>query len=395
MQLNDSNIKINKITYYSMKIDLIGLILLSIFDKWIKAGMSFGQILLLQGIFGLFILLSEFPSGVLADLKSRKQVLMLGQLAIVSGITIYMISSSFIGFLVAELFFAIGLSFKSGTDNAFAYDSYLEINQPEQSDNLIARGQQLTLFGNIFMLSIGGLLTVFNANLPFIIAVVGYLSSSSIILFSIEPIRSKSESSSIVLKKSIGYLNHPVVFKVLLMMIFLQVFLRVAFWSYIPQLTTSGMNPALFGFVLGGANLVAFLSSLWARNNKDSHYLIYLIPIGVIGLFLIMSNEVFIILIAISLHQISRGIVGVVNSIYLNRIVSSDVRASIASLISTIVSLIYFVFSFSVDELGLSEVNILMINFILGLVFLAVWIILRFIPTHKVNYRPIKVPVLD
>ena len=57
MRLNGSNIKFNRLAYYGIKVDLIGLILLSVFDKWIKAGMSFGQILLLQGIFGLFILI--------------------------------------------------------------------------------------------------------------------------------------------------------------------------------------------------------------------------------------------------------------------------------------------------------------------------------------------------
>ena len=367
----------------------------NIYDKWVNAGMSFGQILLLQGIFGLFILLAEFPSGVLADIWSRKQVLFLAQLAIISGIATYLFAQSFMGFMFAELFFAVGLAFKSGTDNAFAYDSFLEIGLPEESDNLIARGQQLMLFGNVFMLSLGGILTVLNPNLPFILAILGYSSTSIVILLSIEPIRGKTSSGSLVIKKSIQYLNHPVVFKVLLMLLFLQVLLRVAFWGYIPQLTISGLNPALFGFVLGGANLVAFLTSLWARKNKDSKYLIFLVPLGVIGLLLMMSNELLIILLAIVLHQISRGIIGVINSIYLNRIVSSDVRASIASLLSTMISLLYFIFSLTVDQLGLQQDAIMMIDFILGIIFLGLWVVSYFVNSKKMEYINNSIPALD
>ncbi len=395
MNLNKKNIRFNKLTYYFIKIDLIGLMLISIYDKWVKAGMTFSQILLLQGIFGLFILIAEFPSGILADIRSRKQVLFLAQIAIISGIITYFFAQSFTGFMLAELFFAIGLAFKSGTDNAFAYDSYLEIGLPEESDNLIARGQQLMLFGNVFMLSLGGLLTVLNPGLPFIIAILGYTGTSIVILLSIEPIRSKTSSSSLVIKKSIGYLNHPVVFKVLLMLLFLQVLLRIAFWGYIPQMTISGLNPAFFGFVLGGANLVAFLTSLWAKRNKDSKYLVFLVPVGVLGLFLMMSNELLIILIAIMLHQISRGIIGVVNSIYLNRIVSSDIRASIASLLSTMVSLLYFLFSLTVDQMSLHQDVIMMIDFILGILFLGLWMLSHFINSKKIVHTHSFVPVLD
>ena len=395
MNLSRKNIWKNKLAYYSIKVDLIGLIIITIFDKWINSGMSLAQILLLQGIFGLLILLSEFPSGIIADIWSRKSVLFLGQIFLILGIITYYFMFSFVGFVFAEAFLSLGLSFKSGTDSAFAYDSYLEINSPKESDNIISRGQQVMLFGNIFMLSTGGLLNSVSSNIPFMIAVVGYMFSTSILIIAIEPKRSKSSSSKFIIKKSIGYLNHPIVLKVLLMLVFLQVVLRIAFWAYIPQLSLTNLDPAFFGFVLGGANLVAFLASVWAKENKDSKILFFLVPLGVLGLLLMMSNVLLVIMIAIAFHQISRGIIRVINTVYLNRIVGSEVRASIASLLSTIVSLFYFVFTVVIDILQLDQNSIIFINFIIGLGFLFGWIIMNYYPKNSSVSKNHVSPSLD
>ena len=395
MNLTKENIWKNKLSYYSMKLDLIGLIVIAVYDKWVKSGMSLAEILLLQGIFGLLILLSEFPSGIIADLRSRKLVLFLGQFCLILGIVAYNFMNSFIGFIFAESFFSLGLAFKSGTDSAFAYDSYLEIALPKESDNLISRGQQIMLFGNIFMLSLGGVLYSINGMLPFIIAFLGYSISSSVLLIAIEPLRSKSSSSKKVIRKSLEYLNHPIVLKVLLMLIFLQVVLRVAFWAYIPQLTITNLDPAFFGFILGGANLVAFLASLWARENKDSQILYYLVPLGVVGLLLMMTNSLVVLLIAIAFHQISRGIIRVINTVYLNRIVSSEVRASIASLLSTLVSLLYFVFTLVIDVAVLDQESIMILDFLIGLAFLFSWIIMHYLLNNQFPSEKILVPAID
>jgi MFS family permease len=395
MTLTINNIWRNKLAYYLIKVDLIGLILIAIFDKWTKNGMSFSQILLLQGVFGLFILLAEFPSGVLADIRSRKELLLIGEFFIILGIIAYLYFNDFLGFLTAEFFFAVGLASKSGTDSAFAYDSFLEIGLPNESDNLIGRGQQLTLFGNVFMLSLGGIMTVVDIRLPFIIASFGYFIGILSLIFAIEPSRLKTKSSNEVMIKSIKYLRHSLVLKVLLMLIFPGVSLRIVFWSYIPKLSSTTLEPQLFGIILGGANLVAFLVSLWAKKHKDSHWIIYLLPVGFIGLIIFLNDGLPIILFGIVLHQISRGIISVVSGIFLNRSVDSEARASIASLLGTIVSLIYFLFSIFVDGLNMSQETILFINIFIGLLFFVLWYLLIVIPNEKVDKKIIEINTVN
>lgn len=385
MALSERNIWRNKLAFYLLKVDLIGLILFSIYEKWQQAGMSFSQILLLQGLFGLFILLAEFPSGILADIRSRKELLLIGQIMIILGIGVYSYTSTFSGFLVAELCFALGLASKSGTDAAYIYDSYLELDQYDKADDTIARGMQIAMFGNIFTLSLGGYLSAINQNIPFILAIIGYMIGSMSLYYSAEPIRQKVERSSVALKKSIGYLSHAAVLKVLLMMILLGVMLRVAFWAYIPKLENTVLDAKWHGLILGGANLIAFLSSIWARKNKDHEYIIYLVPLGVVGLFLMLFDGLGIILMAIFLHQVSRGLINIVSGIYLNREVSSDVRASISSLVGTIISLIYFLFSLGVDLISLGQLQILIINLFLGLVFVIIWYLSQILPGRRIS----------
>src|SRR5210317_775949 len=75
------------------------------------------DIYLLQAIYSLSVVIMEIPSGYMADIVGRKKTLVLGGVLGTLGFVIYSISSSFLGFLIAEVTLGIGGSFISGADS--------------------------------------------------------------------------------------------------------------------------------------------------------------------------------------------------------------------------------------------------------------------------------------
>src|SRR3989338_4703458 len=99
---------------------------------WQENGLSLTQIMILQSIFSLAKVVLEVPTGYLADLYGRKNILLLFAISLIVALSIYSIGASFTAFLIAELFWALALSFYSGTSSAFVYDTLFELKKPEE-----------------------------------------------------------------------------------------------------------------------------------------------------------------------------------------------------------------------------------------------------------------------
>ncbi|MHA2252511.1 MAG: hypothetical protein ACXAD7_19255, partial [Candidatus Kariarchaeaceae archaeon] len=107
--------KRNTRAYLLSQVAWLAIILPAVVQIWQNDGLSFSEILYLQGLFGLSILLMEFPTGLLADIWSRKTTLIIGHLFVALGSLIYSIAHGFNQFLVAEFTYAIGMASISGS----------------------------------------------------------------------------------------------------------------------------------------------------------------------------------------------------------------------------------------------------------------------------------------
>ena len=112
--------------------------------------LSFAQIALLQGIQAFIAALFEIPSGILADHFGRKKVLIFAGIFALVGATLTAFSHTFTLFLIANVFFALALTFKSGTDVAWIYDTLknlkLESQFKKYKEREISFGQFQILF---------------------------------------------------------------------------------------------------------------------------------------------------------------------------------------------------------------------------------------------------------
>ena len=118
-------------------------------------GLTLGDVFLLQGVFMLVMMVLEIPSGYLADRWGRKNTTLTGSCFGISGILLYTMCTTFVEFFIAEVLFAILVSFHSGTLDALMYDTLLEL-QETPSYRKVCGNQRFVGFIAQSAASIGG-----------------------------------------------------------------------------------------------------------------------------------------------------------------------------------------------------------------------------------------------
>src|SRR3989344_6835397 len=99
---------------------------------WQDNGLSLTKIMLLQSIFSIAVVVLEIPTGYFADVFTRKRALVIASFSVFFSMLVYGFSSNFYQFLIAEILWAVGMSFISGTDSAFIYDTLKDIKREKE-----------------------------------------------------------------------------------------------------------------------------------------------------------------------------------------------------------------------------------------------------------------------
>ena len=102
---------------------------------WQNNGLTLTEVMILQSIFAVIVAALEIPTGYFADIYGRKPTLVLSGISIFIAILAYSLGHNFAQFLIAEVFFALGVSLASGTSSAFIYDTLVDLKE-EQNHSL-------------------------------------------------------------------------------------------------------------------------------------------------------------------------------------------------------------------------------------------------------------------
>ncbi len=370
----------NTRVYYLSKFGWIGITITSIFLSWQIYGLSFVDILLLQGIFGLFMLFFEFPSGIIADIGKRKDIVSSGYIMIAIGSLIYGFADNFTEFVIAEAFFALGLSFISGSDSANLWDTFLEDDNEIGAKKTIAKGRTINILSAAVMISIGGLLSSINLILPFYICAMANIILAILWYSAYEPERIKQESKNTVIKDTVKLLHNNIFLSTLFAYLILSTVLRILFWAYIPKMQRINLSVEFFGIIIGLGGLVA--GSVSAYLSRKPNYSVKVNIISYISAFIgtllfVTHNTLIAFIIALVMQQIARGIISVDNIFKINEVASSDIRASAISMNSSIGSIFYLIFTFSFSIFELSFDQTLIVNLLILIVFYIIMLLLK------------------
>lgn len=100
-------------------------------------GLSMQDVFTLQAFFGLVVLITEVPSGYVADLFGRRKTLIIGSVFAGIGHSLLLTAEGFWGLAMFELCLGIAHSLISGADIALLYDTELALGRGEQAQRQI------------------------------------------------------------------------------------------------------------------------------------------------------------------------------------------------------------------------------------------------------------------
>lgn len=314
-------------------------------------GLDNFQLFLLHGIYSLVIALLEIPSGYAADIWGRKNALIMGTTFGSIGFAIYSFTYGFWGFLLAELALGIGQSFISGSDSAMLYDTLLDMKKEKQYLKYEGRISATGNFAESIAGILGALLAVVSARTPYY-----YQTAVTILGIPAAILLSSPVSHRKIIRGNFRYIfnvvkyalveNKPLRNAIMLSSVIGFSTLTMAWFAQIYFFTT-GLPRAQYGIIWTLLNLTVGLGSVFAYRIEKKlgvKLTVILIITGIAGGYFLQGF--FIAIWAISLlfvFYFIRGIATPVLKNYINLNTVSDTRATVLSVRSLIIRIIFSV----------------------------------------------------
>lgn len=345
-------------------------------------GLDYAAIMLLQSISALALVVFELPTGVVADRFSRKLSIVLSCVCIALALTVYILSKSFALLAIAEILFALGITFRSGADSAFLYESLAKLGRSGDYARVEGQASSYVFIGQGVGTLFCSLLYAVHPDIPFWVSVGSAVVAGLVALAFTEPERARSEGAyhrhiaeSLRLIRVTPGLSWGVLLAVLMGFSF-----RSAYWLYEPYFNRVEVDIVYFGAIFSGFNLVAalaakYLSQRWIDQRR------VLLALGLLHAFTYLLPALWVSVAAIgviALQQIVRGVYKPTLGAYINARVGDAKRATMHSLLGMAAALCFALFSpfvgISLDAGGAISTYLWMgVVTLLGTFVLALW----------------------
>jgi MFS family permease len=306
----------------------------------VAKGLSFTEIMVLQSISAIAVVLFEVPTGAVADKIGRKESILLGSLLWAVSLGIYVVGGSFPVFILAEVIFSLGATFKSGADNALIYDSLKVMGREKEFQSIEGKARSFALYAQAIGSIIAGFVYEINANLPFLISVFFMVVTITIALrFKEPPIEGKVGKHGINYMEQIKesgkfIISHEKIKAIIIFTMMFFIFYRTAFFYYQPYMEAVKIPVRYFGIIFFLFNITAAFASKrshWIMEKTKPKTLTFMALLMIISFILMGAVKMWFGVFAILFQQIARGIYRPVTTKYLNKHIPSDKRATVLS----------------------------------------------------------------
>ncbi|MFA9288866.1 MAG: MFS transporter [Weeksellaceae bacterium] len=295
--------------------------------------------------------LAEIPTGAIADLLGKKKTLMIsfallaiGNFWMAAGINIY--------HLVGSVFvMSLGYTFFSGTFDALVYDTLLEQKQESQFEKIISRINIAPHIAAGTSGIIGGFIYLYNPHLPFIMVGICALIGLVLCFFLHEPAVDSNKFSLAnfltQLKQGFNQLTKTSEAKNTVWFLLITTFCGVIMYELLhdAQAIEYGFTPETMGILAALMYAASAIGSYITPSlrGKYSYFQIVLLISLLYGLTLLVSPYLGLIAGAIVIigRHMSTSINNNLNSAIINKLVSSEYRATTLSTFSMIANIPY------------------------------------------------------
>ena len=340
------HIKHNIIKMYFLKGVLWFMLSMPIIILFFKEnGLSLTEIMTLQGAYSLTVALFEVPSGYLADLFGRKACIVFSTIFSFVGFLFFCFFSGFYYFLIAQILVGFAGSLISGSDSALIYDTLLQTNNKDDYAKIEGRNYAIGNFSEATAGIFGGFLAVSSIYLP-VYAQTAFIFLSIPIAFTLVEPEIKNITSSKNSLQSIFILVKSTLFessKLRWLIVYSSAMgvatLSMAWFSQ-PFFIAIDLPLVLFGIFWALLNFSSGISSYnshYFSNKFNYKSLIYFSVIMSLSFFLLGFSIISYGLFFIFIIYFLRGIVTPILRNEINKITSSNIRATVLSVRSFII----------------------------------------------------------
>lgn len=312
-------------------------------------GLEQFDIFLLQGIYSVAIVVLEIPSGYFADVLGRKNTLIFGSIFGFLGFVVYSVSHGFAGFLVAEIILGIGQSLISGADSAMLYDTLLAEKREKQYLKFEGRVVSIGNFAEAIAGIVGGFLATISLRAPYIAqAAVAFLAVPAAMSL-LEPLReSKIEKAKFMdivkIFRFALFEDRRLRINIIFSAVIGSSTLSMA-WLVQPYFKEVNVPLPLFGILWALLNLSVGLTSMIAykiEKRLGQLKTVLLITLGISsGYILLGFFQSAWAITFIFFFYLVRGMATPVLKDYINKMTSSDIRATVLSVRNFIIRLVF------------------------------------------------------
>jgi MFS family permease len=356
MERLNSNILISRLQFFFTA-------LLFFLPIWYAFERRFGSPEALATMYAATYLISivlELPTGALADLIGRKNVVCAGFL--IQGASYIFLSQAqnmswlWTGYAINQ----VGGTLVSGANTALLYDTLKELKKESQFTNIMSKNEIVYRIGITLAAAMGGYLFTINMQLPYILVGIATIIAGIVTFFSVEPTidSEKFTLKNYLLQTQLGFAQ---LWKTSYIRDFSIYYVSIGgiswyylFFLYNARMTDAGFSAVERGWI-GAANsiLVGLVAIFIARRVVHNRTVVYLyFPIiMLIGFFLTPYLSGWFATISIFLIYC----VGITRYIFLdqyaNQEFESKYRATAISALSMIISLIYLLLSLGLNPI--------------------------------------------
>lgn len=361
---------------YSLPHSILTVILLA-------KGLSLSQILIIQSAYSIAIVLFEFPSGLLADNYSRKNLYSLSMLFLIIMFLIVLFSNQFYLIFAAWFCYGIAAALDSGTLDAYIINQLKLAHHRAELRKFLALSNRLEIVGLLLGSSLGGILYHFIGINIYVLGTV-FLVASTLISFFFFKETTKSDSLQdshvMVLKKQITdsfkeLRKQPRLSLILIFDFLTQIFFQTHFQLWQSFFLSKGIDSQYFPFFYITFQVITLFSySINIDGVKKYAGVLKFSPLIVFLPLTFFLGKIEIFLTAYFIFVFVFYVIEFILNYQFNKMVSVENISSLISFKSTVSRigsvLLLCILSFMVKQMSVSAV--MAINFMLSLVLLAV-----------------------
>ncbi len=306
------------------------------------------QVMILTAFQTLIIAIMEVPTGVFADIYSRKSSIIFGKILFALGILIVGLSTSFWTLLIAFLLIGVGQAFTSGAGTAIFYDTLKRLRKSKKMAEISGNISFYSRIVRAFSAVIAGVIASrigmrFNF---YITSFLLFLSALTYFFFKEPPLEKKINSYELQVRKSIKFLvSNKNLLLILFSTIIFGIIQEVISIYRQPLILSSGISITYFGLIYAALIFIKAVGEKYSYKLKKfsprKSLLFMTLSLAACSMILSFIKKPIILLLVFGLSTMLWGFQLPLVKEYVNSLIPSNKRSTILSFNMLLFSIVY------------------------------------------------------